>query len=727
MRKLAIVCISASAAIFLSFYLDPLTAVLLLAIAALLLCGKKERSFLCLLGAVIGCAAFALHWNTTLRPAARLDGTVQNMTVCLIEAPTDGDVSRRLHVRMTEAPGLEMFLYDYSEERQTLRPGELLQVTAKLRYTERNNIHLTGTLRTLEPLGIEHLSLRIAAARCSRLISNRVSALFSGDVAVFMRALMLGEKTDFYRSTALYAKMRGAGFMHIVAVSGMHVAFLIGVIQLLFGAKPASSLAGMALVWFFVFMVGAPPSAVRAGVMQTILLMAPIFRRENDGLTSLALALTLILMINPSDCFSISLQLSFAAMAGMVLLAAPFTRVICDALGMRKDSRLRAPVTILASSLAVLAFSAPLTVLHFGTLALYSPLTNLLGLWAVSLCFCGGWLLLPFGELFVFPVSMLAHYLIFVAGLICRLPYHLLNMQGTEMKLWMALCYVLAVFAWRCKGDNRFRVFLPGTLCILTLAAALWSARLRYNNADAVIAALDVGQGECVCVISGDTTLMLDCGGMGNMDNAGEIASAWLAGAGRSRIDVMVLSHLHADHANGVEMLLELNPVGEIILSPDADADEGMLQEILRAAQLHGTKVSFLAEDAERDYVSIRLRLFAPSPEGSENERCIISLVSIGSYDMLFTGDSLKRAELELTERYELPDTELLIVGHHGSKTSTDPVFLHAIRAEDAIISVGRNNSYGHPTWETLMHLQQAGCSIYRTDRNGTVEVRVKK
>ena len=170
-------------------------------------------------------------------------------------------------------------------------------------------------------------------------------------------------------------------------------------------------------------------------------------------------------------------------------------------------------------------------------------------------------------------------------------------------------------------------------------------------------------------------------------------------------------------------MLLELVPVEEIILSPDADMEEGRLSAIEAAAARHGTTVTRLDEDAG----SLRLKLFAPPQDGSDNERCIISLASIGDYDMLMTGDSLKQAELNLLEKHSLPDTELLIVGHHGSRTSTDDLFLETIRAEDAVISVGNNNSYGHPNREVLARLQAHGCNIWRTDRNGTMEIRLKQ
>ena len=467
--------------------------------------------------------------------------------------------------------------------------------------------------------------------------------------------------------------------------------------------------------------------------MISIQLLAPVFRRENDGPTSLMAALALILLVNPFSCASISLQMSFSAMAGMVLLAGPLTRSMLAAFGLSERSLLRVPVATVAASLAVLAFSAPLSALHFGTLAVYSPLVNLLGLWAVSACFCLGWfsclaglILLPLGRILAAPAALLARYLIVTAGLICRLPHHLISMAGLERKLWLLLCYVLALLGWRARASHRFRVLMPVSLAVLSLVICLRVSGLRYTRTDAVAAALDVGQGECVCVLSGDTTLMLDCGGS-NLENAGETAANYLEAAGRGRLDLLVLSHLHDDHCNGVEMLLELLPVGEIILSPDADAEEGRLAAIEAAAARHGTTVTRLDEDAERVFGSLRLKLFAPPQDGSENERCIISLASIGDFDMLMTGDSLKQAEVDLAEKHSLPDTELLIVGHHGSRTSTDDLFLEAIRAEDAVISVGANNSYGHPNREVLIRLQAHGCNIWRTDRNGTVEIRVKQ
>ena len=119
------------------------------------------------------------------------------------------------------------------------------------------------------------------------------------------------------------------------------------------------------------------------------------------------------------------------------------------------------------------------------------------------------------------------------------------------------------------------------------------------------------------------------------------------------------------------------------------------------------------------------LRLYPPLGEGDLNEQGLTVLCSAGDYDVLITGDMAGSTEKKLTERYPLPDIELLVVGHHGSKYSSTKEFLEAVRPETAVISVG-DNSYGHPTDEALLRLMAAGCEIYRTDLQGNILLTVK-
>ena len=235
-----IAALSLSGAVFLSYYLLPLRWILPCASVcaaagfSCFLLRKGERwiymAFLCLIGAATGFSAYAMHWNRTLRYAEQWDGTEQIVSVQVMETPTQLDHSLRLHVRRTEAPKLDMMLYDYNGLIQNLKPGNTLTVSARLRradlrYGERSDslvskdIYLTGTLTAIEARHADLHSLRTVAALCSKRISDYAAGFFSADTATFMRALMLGDKTAFYKDTALYARMQGAGFMHVVAVS----------------------------------------------------------------------------------------------------------------------------------------------------------------------------------------------------------------------------------------------------------------------------------------------------------------------------------------------------------------------------------------------------------------------------------------------------------------------------------------------------------------------------
>ena len=175
---------------------------------------------------------------------------------------------------------------------------------------------------------------------------------------------------------------------------------------------------------------------------------------------------------------------------------------------------------------------------------------------------------------------------------------------------------------------------------------------------------------------------------------------------------------------NGAERLLARIDVGTLYMPGEPDDSDGLLEGILAAAERHGTEVVYVSEsDLSLTLGGLELTLFKPLEAGDENERGVVALASIGDFDALVMGDINSSAERELVSTRALPDTELLVVGHHGSKYSTSYELLAAIDAEYAAISVGYN-SYGHPTWETLRRLEILGLEVYRTDQNGNITVR---
>lgn len=754
MRRLAWAAGAFSAAVFAANIFSSAawvipTAVVLSALgAALLLLRRKwlRAAVIVCFSAAFGLSCFALHARFTSDPAKELSGETCAFTAVVLDYPDVYEDYARAEVRLKTngAPALRALLYDRGGSLTSVAPGDELSGTARLsatdqRYGRRYDAYQARDIyllaNTQEPLMLQRggrLRLSTLLPRLNRLLTSRVEAIFPSDTSALFQALMLGEKGALYQDDALYVAMSRAGIMHIVAVSGMHVAFLVGLLQLLLGANRRSSILCIVLVWLFAFLTGGSPSALRAAFMQTTLLLAPLLKRENDPPTSLLTALAILLLVNPRSAASVSLQLSFAAVAGLLL----FSPRLYQKLQPKKGNGLfRALQRYLAgsfsASLGVLVFSLPLSACYFGIVPLLSPLTNALVLWLVPLCFGGGYLACALSMLFpaagTFAATLIsfpARLLLLIARLIASIPHAALYTSDRLIVCWLILCYLLAALALLWKNGGRARVLLPTLAAAAALCLGLTATRLYYASGTGTIAVLDVGQGQSLAVFSGDSTVVVDCGNIYSTDNAGEITGDYLLGCGRRQVDLLLLTHLHADHADGVLRLMELLPVQRILLPSEPNDEDGLLEEILASAQRHGTEVRYLPRDERETVGKIRLEAYAPGEEGDVNERCLTAKISLGDYDMLVTGDIDKAAERELIETHEISGVELLIAGHHGSRYACSGELLGSIGADTAVISVGYN-TYGHPTYETLERLDAYGYTIYRTDLNGTVEIRI--
>ena len=309
-----------------------------------------------------------------------------------------------------------------------------------------------------------------------------------------------------------------------------------------------------------------------------------------------------------------------------------------------------------------------------------------------------------------------------VAEFVSSLPHSVLYMQTGGAWLWLAAVYVLFSLALITKGKKIIKCLGAGAVSIALLAGILYAAKSFYWTHD-TISVIDVGQGQCISAFSGSSCVMIDCGNISNLNDAGETAAAYLGSCGRDSIDTLLLTHLHEDHADGVEMLLELVDVKRIIIPENSDKSSEDYHKLKACASAHGTELIESAGGEMREG-NILLRLYQPEQTRDENERCLMLTLSIGEYDVLITADAPMKAEREFVENFPLHGIETLIVGHHGSKYSSSGELLRAANAELAVISVGYNN-YGHPSEETLERLREQGYNILRTDLDGTIEIQV--
>ena len=753
MRKLATAALAFSAAICLANYILPeswliVPAVLSAVLGAFLALTRRKwlrPAVIALLFFSLGLMEYAIYERLTVKRAAEYAGETREIQGTVLDYPDLYESYNRLYIRISagDMPRFKAIVYDNEKAFTTAEPGDHVSFTAKIRTADTlygkpyDNYRTNGYYLRLSSKGNEILekggfSVLSLPARLRHLLCRRVDDHFPADCRAFIKALMLGDKQDFYADDALYVRMSRSGLMHVVAVSGLHISFLVGLLSLLFGNGRRGALFSIVLIWCFVLITGASNSAVRAAFMQTLLLLAPILRRENDSVTSLSAVLAIILAVCPFAAKSVSLQLSFSAMAGIVCFGEKIhswlMRPIPEHLQIRP---VRYALGVIASSLSVTVFTMPLTALHFSYVALLSVLSNIACIWAVSLCFCMAWIACALsivqvlGTAAAWLCAWLARYILFCAGLVARIPYAVLYMRMDGAMLWMTASYALLLLGLLLRKKRFLRILLPAGLSLALLAGIILHTERKYREND-YFSILDVGQGQCITAFSGDAAAVIDCGNINNIEDAGTIAGEYLLGCGRKSVALLILTHLHADHADGAVRLMEMLPVDTLVLPADADDSGGLYAGILSCADRHGTRVVAVENNTTASVGGINARIYKPADDGDENERCLMLSIQNGDTELLVTADASKKQERALARREDVSDTDILIVGHHGSKYASSRELLEEAGGGLAVISVGYN-TYGHPAKETLDALKRYGYQIMRTDEDGTVEIRLER
>lgn len=765
MSMLAILSFSFAGAVFCANYL-PLESLLLplgcgfaLAFGLTFLPQVRKRPR----GRTARYAAFGLAlgclWTTGYswmfwRPAELLDEKTVRLTATVSQWPQETDYGGFSVLARADTEGwvtVPILLY-VDDQGADLRPGDRIETVThcaladqassgeEITYYTAKGIFLTGqAYGRLEVERPNHIPLRDWPAYWSQALKESISQAFPSDVSGLVQALVTGNRDNL--SDPFTTSLQRAGLSHTVAVSGMHLAFLAGLLSMLFGGwRRLASLVTIPVTILFTLTAGCTPSVVRAAVMILLLHIGPLFYRERDEFTSLGGALLLLLLYNPFSAAHIGLQLSFAAVAGIFLCAQPLQTALMARIPFRPAKRWtlwwaiqlvpKFIVSTFCATLGASVFTVPLSAIYFQSVSLIAPLSNLLTLWAVGILFGAGVLIGTLGvfvpelaALVALPIAPLGRYLNAVIDGLSSLTFSAVTTQSVYYRAWLVLVYLILILIPILPGKKRW--IIPTCCGVTTLCLAMLLNAWSFWWGSGAVTVLDVGQGQSVLVRSGQFLCLVDCGG-DSYDSAGDIAADFLGDYGVWRLDLLVLTHFHADHANGVAQLLKRVQVDTLAIPPATGEEEPLREEILSAAQEKGVEVLEVGEDTLLTLDQDRtVQLYAPLGAGETNEAGLTCLVSNGDFDTLITGDMGADVEQQLLTHAALPDLEVLVAGHHGSKSSTSEQLLAATAPDYAFLSVGEHNSYGHPAQETLERLAAAGCRIYRTDLQGTITLRI--
>jgi competence protein ComEC len=616
---------------------------------------------------------------------------------------------------------------------------------------ERQGIGLMLYAREVETTGadrggvaglIDRLRER-AEAGLSRAMPRREAALAGGFV--------LGQ--DQHIDPATVTDFQNSGLAHLLAVSGQNVVLLslLGIaFMALAGLGHRTRLVVLAgLILLYVPLAGGGPSIQRAGVMGLAGLAALAASRPASRLFVLALAAAVTLLINPLSASDVGWQLSFAAVIGIALLAGPIRQRLAGLMptgegplgrgaGLRGLLADGAAVTVAAS-----VVTAPLMALHFERIPVATVPANLMALPAVAPSMWLGMVSAALGTVWSglsVPLnlinSLLLAYIAQVAAWFGRPAWAVLDLEigsaVTLVPVYAALFALAGGGLWlsrrlvcepgeRLPATDRRRRAIGASFAVLVLLAATLILLPGSGRRDlappppggARIEILDIGQGDATLIRpSGTDPILVDGGPPG-----GGIESA-LASAGVGRLEAVVATHADLDHIGGLYEVFERHEVGSFLF-------DGTPRDLLNQAREVGSTPAMLSQGQSIRLGPLRIEVLWPLPRTADfvppedrNDRSIMLLLSLHGFRLLIAGD----AEAEAVPVDPGP-LDVLRTAHHGSDDAGLPGFLQLTRPRLSVISVGADNTYGHPTEDTLKALTEAGTEVLRTDLDGTISL----
>lgn len=561
--------------------------------------------------------------------------------------------------------------------------------------------------------GIERFSLREWLRIRRQELLDRVRQLFDERAALF-QGIMLGDRSAL--DDDVTSAMRLTGTAHVLTVSGMHLGMIAAALSAVLRKTSLGCYARFGilsvLLGAFACLTGGAAGTVRALIMAIMREWARLRGRRYEPLTALAAAALAMTLVRPLWALDASFQFSFFVMLGILLIGQSVTRWLSR---LHVPGMLRRLLSMAAISMSAQIAALPIQLLFYGYVPLLALPMNLICGLMMPLLLLGGWLC---ALLSVLPVRIYA------------MPAAVLGAMGG----WFETMSLTAASAkW---GILRLPAPYSAAVILFAVWMALLSSRIRFGGRRRAAAAgvalllvcaylprlcplaryvqLDVGQGDAALFRYGRRAVLVDVGPAHSYDMLRYLRHEGLF------VDTVILSHLDEDHAGALSVLLDSEvEIGSVVMAEGAK-DKDVSQAVIEGLEKIEAQGVPVYEVRRGDMLSMEdLRIDVLSPDElrlGSNERSLLLHAQMEDTSLLLTGDLPQDSEPE-----DIPPCDVLKVAHHGSANATSEAFLKKARPSLALISVGENNSYGHPTKQVLDALGAVGSDVLRTDQSGCI------
>jgi competence protein ComEC len=602
-----------------------------------------------------------------------------------------------------------------------------------------NSLGISGTLnitgaKNISLLGDESDFFKSAIFSIRKFLDSEIKSLHNEQTSSLLKGLLLADRSEIDYVTK--TQFINAGVIHVLAVSGLHVGFIVVIFLFLFGRlniymRSVLTITGLLL---FMLITGMPPSVFRATLMAVIIIIAFLFNRSTNLLNSLALAALIILLINPDELFNPGFQLSFSAVIGIALLYSPLEALI-NKLKL-KSKVLRCIILFMVVSLSAQVGTLPFTLTYFGKLSVIALIANLIVIPITAIIVGLGIFTLIINSFLPF----IGVYFAAANNLVTKILFLIVKISGSadfsyisvrNFSLYDSLLFYLFLFflLYSLKNINRNTI----KFAILTLVVVNFLFLSSLDNSDLLkdkklsMCAIDIGQGDAILIKFPEGTIaLIDAGNVTPyFDNGERVILPLLEYLGIDKIDYGFVSHIDSDHYAGFVSLVNAGVIKKIF-KPQIDSTlvkDVKFEKYLRVKSIpvEYYKKEILKIDGTKIYV-LNNETISKNRELSTNNKSGVLKIVYGRTSFLFTGDIERKVEKIYASYYKsFLNVNVLKVAHHGSNTSSSPAFLNYVTPEKSVINVGILNKFKHPSEKVVKRLEDFGSEIYRTDKYGAL------
>ena len=624
-------------------------------------------------------------------------------TVYKIKTTTD---KITIHVKSKE----KLVVNYYQELPEEIKLGDKLQISGTLKIPSKNTI--PNQFNYKEYLYYNGINYIVVADSISK-IENNTKIIYYLKEKVNQRILSISYANEYIKTfilgdttsldDAVINSFHQNGISHLFSISGMHISLFAAIILSFLKRISYSNFYNysvvIAFLSFYAILIGSSPSVIRSLIMYILFSLNKLFNLKIKKIDLMCLVLIIILIINPYYLYNISFQYSYIISFSLVLYSYKISKI--------KNKIMKSLYTSLISFLV----SFPICIYNFYQVNVFSIILNIF--------------LIPYVSVIIFPLSLICfiipklsiilHFFISILESISLFisKYSIGIICFSKPSIYLIIIYYILIILFLYNYKNIY-------LFILLFIHKTFI----YFDPTIKVSYLDVGQGDSIFIKYpyNKSNILIDTGGLLN-SNYSVISNKtipYLKSIGIYKINYLILSHGDYDHMGEAINLINEFKVDKVIFN--CGTHNNLEKELISV--LDKKKIKYYSCIKELSIDNNKLYFLQTKEYNNENDNSNVIYTELNNYKFLFMGDAGIDKEKDILEKYNLKDIDFLKVGHHGSTTSSSEEFINSINPKYSLISVGKNNRYGHPKEAILNTLKNS--KVYRTDLDGSIIFKIK-